>query len=181
MLTDRDLSELIDRFCVQLGFCTAPSRASLPDSIGPSEVEALVDAVFEAEGMALPGDRDLRRQVERETQAAIARAACRPENMDFFVLDTLANDIEGLSDILRLINHSDIGWTAYLGRGFEVNEVVPALLRLIRHGDVEACAFDERERALVGTGEGVVPAVPMEDLWYRMTERGRVRHGTWGS
>jgi hypothetical protein len=138
----------------------------------------LTNAIIDAEGLVHPS-AGLQEQTQKRVSAAFARAALRPENLDFFVLDTLANDIEGFADVIRLVNHPVIGWADVAGRGFTATEATTALLRLIREGSVEACYLSDDGKELRGAGDAVVPTLPLGDLWFRMTPRGRIRHTNW--
>jgi hypothetical protein len=102
------------------------------------------------------------------------------EPIDLFVLDTLANDIEALEDILRMLNSATVlGWRHAHPALFERDEVLLALLRNVKAGLVEACQYDPTAKALVGLGEQVWPAGSADDLWFRMTSRGRMVHDAW--
>ncbi len=179
MLTDRDFQGVLDDLCVKLGFMLfepACSQLSVPPY---EEIDEFAETVMKVEGHPSPYDPQLLRQVVDLVRAAFARAAARPENMDLFVLDTLANDLEGFGDILRLINHDQVGWSDLLGRRFEVSDVLTTLLRLIRGGDAEVCVESREGSGLVPAGPGVVPDAPLEEQWFRMTNRGRMRHRSW--
>jgi hypothetical protein len=100
--------------------------------------------------------------------------------IDFVALDALANDLENLDGILRILNSaSELGWRDQHPAEFTRDEVVPALYRAIRDGTVEACVYSDSERALVGVGEGVVPSGPFDDVWFRLTRRGRLVLSAW--
>ncbi len=101
-------------------------------------------------------------------------------NLDYFVLDALANDIEGLESILRILNSStELGWRDQHPEPFERSEVVPSLVGSIRRGLVEACTYSEAERCLVGKGTKVVPDQGFDDLWFRLTSKGRIVLNSW--
>jgi len=101
-------------------------------------------------------------------------------SMDLFVLDTLADDIEALEDILRSINHPDIGWQTQHGGPIGRPDVHQALLRLVQEGFVEVSVFDPGTKALVAVGENRWPTnADLSDLWFRITERGRLLHSNW--
>jgi hypothetical protein len=102
------------------------------------------------------------------------------EPVDLFVLDTLANDLEALDDILRMLNSATVlGWRHAHPDPFEREEVVLALARNIKAGLVEACVYDPAAKALVGLGEHVWPDGSMDEFWFRMTRRGRMVHEAW--
>ena len=100
--------------------------------------------------------------------------------LDLCVLDTLANDLESLEDVLRLLNHPTVGWQHLNGqRDFTREDAVAALLRNIRDDLVEACVYDPEHTALVGSGSGRIPDGSLDDVWFRLTDRGRIVHGNW--
>lgn len=101
-------------------------------------------------------------------------------NLDYFVLDTLANDIEDLDSILRLLNSpTELGWRDQHPEPFEREEILPSLVRSIRRGLIEACAYSDEERALVGAGMKVVPDGDFDSLWFRLTPQGRMVLDSW--
>jgi hypothetical protein len=100
--------------------------------------------------------------------------------IDYLVLDALANDLEDIEHILEILNSdTQFGWRDYHPEPFTREEMVPALVRAIHDGCVEACIFSEEDGALIGAGERVVPAVPLEDVWFRLTSRGRTVLENW--
>jgi hypothetical protein len=102
------------------------------------------------------------------------------ELIHFVALDALANDLEDLEGILRILNSpSELGWRDQHPAEFTRDEVVPALLRAIGDGTVEACVYSDSERALVGVGENVVPNGPFDHMWFRLTRRGRMVLDAW--
>lgn len=102
------------------------------------------------------------------------------EEIDYFVLDTLANDIEDLESVLCILNSpSELGWRDQHPDPFTREEVVPSLLRAIRFRTVEACIYSEEEKCLVGAGGGVVPDGNLDDLWFRLTSKGRLVLDSW--
>ena len=180
MLTSADCQSLLQDLCANLGICPPETETTKLEADPPQTVAQFTDAVLRADGgEPATVDTQLRRQVSAAIQAAFGRIASRDENVDYFVLDTLANDLEGFAGILRLVNHPDVGWTELLGRDFEPRDVMPSLLRLIRAGNVEACYQSDSRAELIGAGDRVVPAIPIEDLSFRMTSRGRRLHSNW--
>ncbi len=100
--------------------------------------------------------------------------------IDYFVLDALANDLEDIEHVLNLLNSpTEFGWRDQHSEPFSREEVIPALLRGIRKGNIEACVYSEEKRALIGAGEGVIPTVPLDDVWFRLSARGRVVLNSW--
>lgn len=72
------LQELLDRLCVQLGFCLPPADQVRLAQQPPDSAEAFTNAVFEAEGLdPETADRHLYRQVQtmvRETFRRLSTA-----------------------------------------------------------------------------------------------------------
>jgi len=102
------------------------------------------------------------------------------DTVDYVVLDTVADDLESIDNILHRTNHEEFGWRKLRdGRSFTREELVAALLRLIRDDLVEACAYSEADRALVGMGSRVLPSGDWDALWFRITPHGRISHGSW--
>lgn len=76
-------------------------------------------------------------------------------DLDYFVLDSLANDLEAIENILAILNSdSEFGWRDQHPSPFTREEIVPALLRGIQRGDIEACVWSDRDRALVDVVRG---------------------------
>ena len=63
-------------------------------------------------------------------------------DIDYIVLDALANDLESVEDILRLANHPEIGWTELAGGPIAEFSVLLALPRLVEDGLVRAYVLD---------------------------------------
>jgi hypothetical protein len=102
------------------------------------------------------------------------------EPLDYFVLDTLANDLESLEDVLRLLNSPEMGWRHAHPEPFTREEVIPALIRRILAGDVEACPLSEFEPVLETLGPGVLPPdARWGQTWFKLTGQGRIAHMNW--
>jgi hypothetical protein len=103
-----------------------------------------------------------------------------PAAIDLYVLDALANDIEGFDDILRLLNSPDIGWVIENhGQAFVASEVVAALARTIKAGWVRALVVAPESSALQELDDFALPASPLESCYYMITPRGSIIHSTW--
>ena len=102
----------------------------------------------------------------------------RPE-VDYFILDALANDLESLEDILRLMNSDSMGWRFRHPAPFTASEVLPGLQRVVKDGLVNAAAHSATEQALVDLPERVWPAEGLEGVWFRLTPHGRMVHSAW--
>jgi hypothetical protein len=59
--------------------------------------------------------------------------------------------------------------------------LLSALHRLTRDRLIEACTIVGTEPELAGVGEGVWPQGNVEDMWFRLTARGRMVHDAWVS
>ena len=99
---------------------------------------------------------------------------------DMYVLDALANDVEDIESILRMLNsETDLGWRAEWGREFNRLDVVSALSRLIRQDFVRVFIHDEEGKALREIANALLPPANYDDAYFGMTERGRVMHSNW--
>jgi hypothetical protein len=102
------------------------------------------------------------------------------ESIDFVVLDALADDLEDIEHILNRANHATVGWRELNDqRDYTREQILQALLRLVRDHLVEACTYSEPERGLVRIGLGVWPTGLLDDSWFAITPRGRVVHASW--
>jgi hypothetical protein len=100
--------------------------------------------------------------------------------LDFVVLDALVDDLENIEQILGRANHATEGWRELKHGGeYAKEDVVPALLRLIRDDLVEACRYSGPERALVPIGRSVLPSGDLADFWFQITPRGTLVHSSW--
>lgn len=99
--------------------------------------------------------------------------------LDFFVLDALANDIESLEDTLRILNSpTELGWRDQHPGEFRSDDVVPALIRGIEAGHIEVC-LPGSDGQLRDVGSGIVPAGMIETFWFRLTSSGRAALNAW--
>lgn len=106
----------------------------------------------------------------------------RVPDVDLYVLDALANDIEDLESILRMLNSDTVlGWKGEWGAPFTRAVIVESLTRLIRREFVEVLAFDVEGKSLIGLGRGVLPPGNYDDMYFSMTDEGRVHHTNWTS
>jgi hypothetical protein len=99
--------------------------------------------------------------------------------IDLFLLDALANDLENLDDIVRLLNSEAVGWRDRHPAPFTREDIVPALARVIQEDLVEACILDASGKFLTDAGSRVLPDGRWDDLWFRLTSRGRIVHSNW--
>lgn len=100
--------------------------------------------------------------------------------LDLYVLDTLANDIENLEGILRMLNSDTVvGWHAEWGRPFDRTEVITALSRLIRNEMIQAYALRHDGKALEALPAGQLPSGSYDEAYFGMMPRGRLTHENW--
>jgi hypothetical protein len=102
--------------------------------------------------------------------------------LDFHVLDAIAFGADLYEDIIRHLNEAVTGWRAEYGRSIQPAEVHAALQRLVRDGLVEVELLDTTENDFVECGEGVWPVDrQLDEMFFDMTGRGRVRYLNWDS
>ncbi len=100
---------------------------------------------------------------------------------DMYVLDALANDVEDLESILRMLNSdTDLSWHDEWGRSFTRSDIVSALSRLIRRDFVQVFARDQEAKSIEKIARRTMPPANYDDVYFGMTERGRIVHSNWG-
>jgi hypothetical protein len=98
---------------------------------------------------------------------------------DMYVLDSIADDIEDIEQILLRLNRSDeYGWLSTWGRPFLEQDVTLALLRLIKKGWARASVLEDGGQHLVMLPPKVVP-IDLRDAWFGITPTGRLVHANW--
>lgn len=103
-----------------------------------------------------------------------------PRSPDMFVLDALANDIEDLDSILRMLNSDTaLGWVAEWGRTFQREELVEALSRLVTRDCVTVLVLNSDGTSLQSLPAMALPPESYNDAYFSMTERGRLLHRSW--
>ena len=103
-----------------------------------------------------------------------------PRSPDLYVLDSLANDIEDLEGILRMLNsNTELGWATEWGRPFQREELVTALSRLVTKGYVQVFALAADGKSLEPLAPTVLPPGTYQDTYFGMTDRGRLIHRNW--
>lgn len=100
-------------------------------------------------------------------------------DIEYIVLDALANDVESVEDVVRLANHPEIGWTDLVGGPILEFSVVQALPRLIEEGLVRAYTLDATGNHLADLVVGMRPRVPLEECYFGLTAQGRAIHAAW--
>ncbi len=97
-----------------------------------------------------------------------------------YVLDSLANDIEDLDSILRMLNRdSALGWQQDWGREFIREEIVQALSRLIREDLVQVFVLAPGGKSLEEWPAKSLPPGDYGDVYFGLTSRGRLVHANW--
>ena len=103
----------------------------------------------------------------------------RESKPDLYVLDAIADDVEDLATILRVLNSDTaIGWHHTWGRHFERGEVVEALSRLVWAGLARVAVLSADGKELVELPPKELPA-NYDDVWFRITSAGRLVHTNW--
>jgi hypothetical protein len=99
---------------------------------------------------------------------------------DMYVLDALANDVEDLESILRMLNSdTDLGWHEEWGRSFTRADVVAALSRLIRQDFVQVFVWEEETKGVKKIARRAIPPASYDNVYFGMTKRGRIVHSNW--
>ena len=102
------------------------------------------------------------------------------EELDYYVLDCLSDDIEGVEQILHMLNHEvAINWQRANGGPFQRDQVLPSLMRSIRRGHIEALVYSEDGAHLEEAGEKVLPNGDFDEHWFKLTARGRMLLSAW--
>lgn len=101
------------------------------------------------------------------------------ELLDYYVLDTLADDIESLEQILPGVRRAAALWQSDITvEAVSRQIVVLSILRLLSDGSVAALQLTASGKELEDAEEGV-PAGSLDDYWYRITTKGRMLHSGW--
>ena len=78
MLSEGEVASLLERLCVELGFCVPPQERGRFADRPPADVPSFVEAVLRAEGLEPAHvDQQLRRAVESLVSQAFRRASLR--------------------------------------------------------------------------------------------------------
>ena len=87
MLSSTEVTSLLSRLCVDLGFCLPPADCERLRADCPPDVASFTDAVFAAEGLP-PETAD--RHLYRRVRAEVAAAFRQHEDREQFSLDRTA-------------------------------------------------------------------------------------------
>jgi hypothetical protein len=101
-------------------------------------------------------------------------------DVDPYVLDSIVDDVEDLEHILADLNGTETtDGKPFWQREFTRDEVVAALSRMIRNGDVYVLASAPDGLSMYPLPIGVFPPGSYDDVYFGPTERGRLRHANW--
>ena len=92
--------------------------------------------------------------------------------LDYLILAAVANDVESFAHIRKHIASS---------RSSQSSQLLAALHRLVQQRLVDAQTVPGERGKLVSAGQGVWPPANAEDIWFRITGRGKMVHDTWVS
>src|SRR5207247_5890546 len=92
--------------------------------------------------------------------------------LDYVVLDAVADDVESFAHIRDQIVPSGPS---------QASALVASLRGLVQERLVEAYTVPADETELVSAGEGRWPPANVDDMWFRITGRGKMVHEAWAS
>lgn len=99
---------------------------------------------------------------------------------DLYILDALADDTEDLEHVLQVLNgDTALGWHRRWGRPFHREEIVEALVRLIKANQVRAAVLAPDGKWLDELLPTEIPPGDFDDAWFAMTPHGRLVHTNW--
>jgi hypothetical protein len=122
------------------------------------------------------------RQMEPDSSDEIRRQALmsREPSADLYVLDSIADDVEDIAAILRMLNSDTaVGWQRTWGRPFGRDEVVEALSRLVTADLARVSLLTSDGKGLVALPPKQLPPGSYDDAWFAITSRGRIVHSNW--
>lgn len=100
--------------------------------------------------------------------------------IDYLVLDSLADDIESLEQILPSVERAVTLWRIDPSDGhFTRSEIILSLTRLVAEKLIEALALNPDGRSMSPCGSGVQPQGNYDDYWFQLTPHGRIVHSDW--
>ena len=91
--------------------------------------------------------------------------------LDYFILAAVAEDVQPFARIRKQVAST----------GSSESQLLLALRRLVQQRLVEAYRVPGERGKLVSAGQGVWPSAKLKDIWFRITGRGKMVHGTWAS
>ena len=99
--------------------------------------------------------------------------------LEYWVLDTLANDVESLTHIHELLNHPEVGWTDHHGGPIPSDTIVPVGRKLVGERLIQAYVSPPGEIHLEEAAEGVFPDGDADAVYFGLTPQGRAIHAAW--
>jgi hypothetical protein len=100
--------------------------------------------------------------------------------IDYLILDSVADDIESLEQIVPSLSRAVSLWEINPPDGhFSREEVALSITRLVRDKLIEGLAPNPGESTMSPIGEGVQPRGNLDDYWFQLTGRGRIVHNDW--
>src|SRR5687768_15037925 len=100
--------------------------------------------------------------------------------VDYFVLDSLTDDIESLEQIIPAVRDSVEHWeVSEAVSSFGRDRIIAAIFRLVREDKVAVLIYNDAGTELVDAGQRIIPTGSIDDFWFRMTPAGRFIHGAW--
>ena len=100
--------------------------------------------------------------------------------IDYLVLDSLADDVESLEQIVPSLDRAIGFWEINPPNArFTRADIVLSITRLVEDRLIEAVAMNTDGKSMSPVGEGVQPRGALDDYWFQMTPRGRILHTDW--
>lgn len=101
------------------------------------------------------------------------------ELLDYYVLDTLADDIEALEQVLAGARRAAALWRSDVTPDAVTRQdVAMSLLRLLSDGSIAALGLASSGSELEEL-EGEATLAQFDEYWFRLTPRGRMLHAHW--
>jgi hypothetical protein len=100
--------------------------------------------------------------------------------IDYLILDSVADDVESLEQIVPSLGRAISLWEINPPGGrFSREEIALAITRLVRDKLIEVFAPNAADNTMSPIGEGVQPSGNLDDYWFQITGRGRMVHSEW--
>jgi len=100
--------------------------------------------------------------------------------IDYLILDSLADDIESLQQILSSVERAvDLWHITPSDKQFTRPEIILSLTRLVAEKLIEVVALNPDGQSMSPCGLGVQPQGNFDDYWFQLTPHGRIIHSDW--
>jgi hypothetical protein len=100
--------------------------------------------------------------------------------IDYLILDSVADDVESLEQIMPSLDRAIRVWKINPPNGrFTRPDIVLSITRLVEDRLIEVVAVNPDGKSMSPVGEGVQPRGSLDDYWFQMTSRGRILHTDW--